>query len=153
VAGSVRPAATALVLGGAVAVVGASFLPWVRSGSASRSSYEVVEAADRLGVTGGAGALAVRAWFLLPLVVAGACLAASLGRERLAAVLGGLGGAAAGLLAYLVGRSPLTTDVGWTATVVAVAVVLLGAGLSVAGRNLGSVVTREGGLRRLKRRG
>ena len=151
-AGSVRPAATALVLAGAVGVVGASFLPWVRSGSAHRSSYEVVEAADRLGVVSGAGALPVRAWFLLPLVVAGACLAASLGRPRLAVALGGLAGAAAALLAYLVGRSPLTTEVGWTATLAAGVVVLVGAALSVGGRNPGSVVTREGAVRRLKGR-
>jgi hypothetical protein len=153
VPGSVRPAATALVLAGAVGVAGASFLPWVRSGSAHRSSYEVVEAADRLGVVSGTGALAVRAWFLLPLVVAGACLAASLGRAGPAVALGGLAGAAAALLAYLVGRSPLTTGVGWTATLAAAAVVLAGAALSAVGRNPGSVVTRERDLRRLKRRG
>jgi hypothetical protein len=153
VAGSVRPAATALVLAGAVGVAGASFLPWVRSGRAHRSSYEVVEAADRLGVVSGAGALAVRAWFLLPLVVAGACLAASVGRPRLAVALGGLAGAAAALLVHLVGRSALTTELGWTATLVAGAVVLVGAALFAIGRNPRSVVTREGGLRRLKRRG
>lgn len=150
--GPARPAATALALGGAVGVVAASFLPWVRSGSVHRSSYEVVEAAERLGVLSGSGALAVRAWFLLPLVVAGACLAASLGRARLGVGLCVLAAAAAALLAYLVGRSALTTEVGWTATLVAGGVVLVGAALSFVARKPGSAVTREGGLRRLKSR-
>jgi hypothetical protein len=155
-----RSASTAVALVGAVGVLGASFLPWVRSGGAHRTSYELVRAAERLDVVSGRAALVARAWYLLPLVVAAACLAASLGRLRVSLALSAVAGAAATLLAALVGRSPLTTEVGWTTTLPAAALVLVGVSCSLINRtpwvrrtgNLRSVVTRGGGFRHLNSR-
>ncbi len=54
--------------GAAVAVLG-TFLPWLRSGSTDRSSYEMFDLIDRLGFTpGGIVEWAVRLWPLVPLL-------------------------------------------------------------------------------------
>lgn len=56
-------------MGAGVVLVG-SFLPWLASGSASRSSYDLFEIVDRLGFSpDGAVGWAVRLWPLLPLVL------------------------------------------------------------------------------------
>ncbi len=48
-----------------------SFLPWLRSGRAERSSYEIFELVDRLGFApDGAVGWALRLWPLLPLLLA-----------------------------------------------------------------------------------
>lgn len=51
-------------------VVVATFLPWLQSGTTSRSSYELLGLMDRLGIApGGSIAFLVRWWPLVPLVV------------------------------------------------------------------------------------
>lgn len=56
--------------GAIVALIG-SFLPWLRSGQRSRTSYELFQVADRLGFgdTGAAG-WALRLWPLVPFATA-----------------------------------------------------------------------------------
>jgi hypothetical protein len=57
-------------LGSVVAVVG-TFLPWLRSGAASRSSYEIFALIERLGFSpDGAVGWALRLWPLVPLLFA-----------------------------------------------------------------------------------
>lgn len=62
-------ALTALSVAGAVLVL-ATFLPWVRSGSRARSSYDLLGLLDRLGVAGdGIAAGLIRWWPVVPLLV------------------------------------------------------------------------------------
>lgn len=79
----------ALVIGaaGVVTIVGA-VLPWLHSGARSRSSFDLVAIAQRLGLSpeGWQGFL-LRMWPLVPLVCVLATVAAWWGRHRLAAAL------------------------------------------------------------------
>lgn len=55
---------------GAFVVLVGSFLPWLASGSASRSSYDLLGIIDRLGFSpDGAMGWAVRLWPLMPLLL------------------------------------------------------------------------------------
>jgi hypothetical protein len=109
-----------VLLAGAIAVVVGTFLPWLRSGTVWRTSYEVWRSADRLGVIEGTGAeLLQAAWFLLPLGAGCLVVAVALDRARLssaiAAVIGVLAvtGATVALLAPLpTGAGPVVTAVG-----------------------------------------
>lgn len=115
---------------GALGVLVASFLPWGRSGGATRSSYELVAAAESLQVVSGAGAIVARAWYLLPLGVACTWLAA-VGRRPLAtATLSALVGSAALVLAAAVKVSPVGTEMGTSVALAAGATALAGAGRS-----------------------
>lgn len=94
-------------------VVLSAFLPWVRTGEATRSSYRLLRDLSTLGVLRSGPATAGRVtWVLLPAVAALALLLMSLGRTRagsgvgaLAAIIG-LGGALTVL------RSPVAALVG-----------------------------------------
>lgn len=69
------------------------FGPWVRSGSSTRSSFELLGLAQRLGfASGGAFELALRPWPFVPLALIGAVLAAWTARARVAAALGATSG-------------------------------------------------------------
>jgi hypothetical protein len=60
-----------VVTAGAVVVLVGTFLTWVRSGSAERSSYDVFDLVDRLGFSSdGVVGIALRAWPLVPLLLA-----------------------------------------------------------------------------------
>lgn len=55
---------------GAVTVLVGSFLPWLRSGTRDRSSYDLLAIVDRLGFApGGVVGWAVRLWPALPLLL------------------------------------------------------------------------------------
>ena len=59
-----------MTAGAVVALVG-TFLTWVRSGAAERSSYDVFDLVDRLGFSpNGVVGIALRAWPLVPLLLA-----------------------------------------------------------------------------------
>jgi hypothetical protein len=61
---------TVVTAGAVVALVG-TFLTWVRSGAAERSSYDVFDLVDRLGFSSdGVVGIALRAWPLVPLLLA-----------------------------------------------------------------------------------
>lgn len=62
--------AAAIAVGGSVAVVG-TFLPWLRSGSVDRSSYEIFDLVDRLGFApDGPVGWMIRLWPVVPLLFA-----------------------------------------------------------------------------------
>jgi hypothetical protein len=64
-------AAVSVVTVGAVVTLVGTFLTWVRSGSAGRSSYEVFAIVDRLGFSpDGVVGIALRGWPLVPLLLA-----------------------------------------------------------------------------------
>jgi hypothetical protein len=78
---------TACAASGAVLLVAGAFLPWVRIGSVSRSSFAITGVLARLGISGWQG-MALRGWPFAPLVVAISLALLALGRR---AVAGGLG--------------------------------------------------------------
>jgi hypothetical protein len=80
-------AAIAIGAAGSLTIVGA-VLPWLYSGSRSRSSFDLVAIAQRLGLSpdGWQGFL-LRLWPLVPLVCVLATMAAWWGRHRLAGAL------------------------------------------------------------------
>ncbi len=122
-------------MAGAVVVL-STFLPWLRSGSTSRSSYELLGLLDRLDIApdGPISAL-VRWWPLVPLVVTLAVVlawwqrwAASLAAAVVAVVYaGGVGGA----LAARSKDTPVTLGPGPMVCAVASAVFLVTAGWMV----------------------
>jgi len=98
------------VAAGAVAV---TFAPWLRTGTATRTSYEVVRAADRLGVLSpGSQAVVSVAWSFLPLVAALAVLALVCDRVRLAAGLAATVGLVEVFLASAINNAPRSADWG-----------------------------------------
>lgn len=72
-----------LALGASVVALAAgTFLPWLQSGSTSRSSYASAAALRELVLSGGPAATAVRAWSLVPVGCAGVLLLLLIGRGR-----------------------------------------------------------------------
>jgi hypothetical protein len=108
------------VLGGLAMVCAAvTFGPWLRSGASRRSSYEVVRAAQDLGLLHGwVQPTAAAAWYFVPLVAAIALLAVALDRPVLAAGLLAVIGAAVSVLAVKLTLGPLSTDWGTSAGLV-----------------------------------
>lgn len=93
--------------------VAVTFAPWLRTGSARRTSYEVALAADRLQVLAPGPQAAVSvAWAFLPLVAALASLAVMLDRRRLAAGLAAVVGLLEVALAALINNAPRSADWG-----------------------------------------
>ncbi len=89
---SQRSAPVLLTAGGLAVIVG-SFLPWVASGTAERSSYQVFEVVARLGFApDGPVGWAMRLWPIVPLLMVLAAVA-SWFEYRLPAVAIGTAGA------------------------------------------------------------
>jgi hypothetical protein len=78
---------TASAAAGAALLVIGAFLPWVRIGSVSRSSFAITGVLARLGIAGWQGA-ALRAWPFAPLAIAGSVALLALGHRKAAAAIG-----------------------------------------------------------------
>jgi hypothetical protein len=123
---------------GAVVMVGASLLPWVRTGGVRRNSYDLLSLVERLGFApDGPAESALRWWPLMPFLAAVAVVAAWWGWPR----AGGLAGVGAALYGGGVGLavsrvSAGLVDVEAGPTVAFVGALILGAG-SVAAIILG----------------
>lgn len=99
-----------------VAAVAVTFAPWVHTGAAQRTSYQVVRAADRLQVLAdGPQTVVSVAWAFLPFVAALAVVAVVAERRRLAAGLAVLVGVTELALALAVKIAPRSADWGTTA--------------------------------------
>lgn len=111
----------------AVASTAATFLGWGRSGQRSRTSYELVDTADRAGVLPDAWAWSAPLLYLAPAVCGIVLVSVAARRASIAGLaattLGGLVGAAA----FLVIRSPLVAEpAAWAALVLGVVTTLGG---------------------------
>jgi len=96
-----------LVTAGAGVVLVGSFVPWVSSGAKRRSSYDLFDIVDRLGYApDGPFSVVVRLWWLLPLLLVGAVVAAWYARWRVVTALAG----AAAVLAAIVAVGVLSAD-------------------------------------------
>jgi hypothetical protein len=119
-----------LITLGGVIVIGASFLPWVTSGSVDRSSYRVIGLVDRLGyASDGPMELALRAWPVLPLAVTVAVVAAWWNRPAISALVGATSALYAAAVALATLRAPtaglVTVQAGPTIALAGTAVMLL----------------------------
>jgi hypothetical protein len=132
-----RPPAVAGVavhLCGAAVVLVGSFMPWIRSGRRRRSSYDILDLADRLGFSPhGALGWAVRCWPLMPLVVVVSVVAAAAGRRGIAVPATVVGAAYVMTVAVTVRRAPRSALIGieagtWVSMLGAVAL-LVGAAI------------------------
>jgi hypothetical protein len=138
-----RPGVTVVLMaiGGTVTVVG-SLLPWVRTGSRQRNSYDVFALVRRLGFSpDGPAANGLRWWPLVPLLVAVAVVVAWWGWRR----PGGVVGVIAAIYAGGIGVAVATAD---TAAVVEVragpGVTAVGAAVLLAGAVATLIVNRPG---------
>jgi len=96
----------AVTVGGVVSIVG-MFGPWVRTGSASRSSFELADVVVRLGYArGGPVGLALRTWPLAPLSVVIAVVATWWIGGRVAAGIAVVVGLVVGLVGAAVWSAP-----------------------------------------------
>lgn len=110
-------------------------LPWGRSGQRWRSSYEVVDVADRAGVVPDDLAPLAPLWYLVPALAGAVLVAAALRRHRIAGVLATTLGALVGTGSVLVARSPLVAAASVpVAAVLGVATALCGAAVLVTAR-------------------
>lgn len=137
---------------GLILVIAGSFLPWVISGSVSRSIYAVTGVVDRLGVAGDGPAAAVIGSFpLLAALSFVPVLLAALRRWRLAGALAMLVGLAAsvlsiGLLALTLGKVGLTVriDPVGPSVMAAGGLLLFGGGASLSFGNSSPIRRRDG---------
>jgi hypothetical protein len=118
----------ALVVAVVVLVIGA-FLPWVRTGGASRNSFSVVRTARTLELLGESGTTsALGSWFLVPALAAVVVLALVLGRTRLAAIVAIAVAVLTAGFAIVVLVAPVDTGAGVPVSLGAALVVLVAGG-------------------------
>ncbi|MET0663191.1 MAG: hypothetical protein ABWZ42_08675 [Ilumatobacteraceae bacterium] len=126
-----RPIAIGFVtVGGVVSIVG-MFAPWVRTGAASRTSFELADLVARLGhAHGGPVGLALRTWPMAPLSVVVAVFATWWIGGRVAAAIAVVVGLVIGLVGAAVWSAPDSIILGsrWGCLVTAVGAVMMVAG-------------------------
>jgi hypothetical protein len=131
---SARLAFTAVLLVASAVVVVGAFGPWVYSGSSARSSFELLDLADRLGfASNGPFGWFVAVWPIMPLLVVASNVAAWAGRATLAGALGATAGGYVIGVAITVARAPATVvRTAWGVPISLIgAVGLLGVSLSL----------------------
>jgi hypothetical protein len=122
------PAITA----GSAAVVGlASFLPWLQTGHITRNSFQMMRTAELLDVVTGIAVAALRAWYLVPALIALVWLTAALEWPRAMAALAFALVVAAGAAAVVVLRSGVPTGPGPRLALVASTGTLAGSAITV----------------------
>ena len=113
----------------------ALFLPWVRSGSALRSSFETWRTADRLGVLDGPAPPLLAAFLVaVPALVGGVAVATLTGRRIVALALALLVGGVVGVGAVLVLTSSARAESGARLALVCSVAMVAGALLAGVGR-------------------
>ena len=89
-------------------LVGTAFLPWAESGNVSRSGWDIVGSARRLGVVDStAGEVFAVGFFLVPALAFAALLLLAIDRPVMVAAVSGLAIVATVVVAGAVIRSPL----------------------------------------------
>ena len=126
--------ASVVSVGAATALVG-TFLPWVRIGSRSRSSYLLLGILSRLRFTpGGPAAAAVRLWPLVPLLLVSAVVVAWSGRRRVGGAITVVAAVYVGGLAAVVTLAPVAAQPGVPVALAGSVVLLVAAVLQLTGR-------------------
>ncbi len=130
-----RSTAMVVTTGATTTLIG-TLLPWLRSGSENRSSFELAELAGRLGfVSGGLHEWILRCWAFMPLLLVLGVVAQWRGPESSPIVrifLPAIAGVVSVLTALVVWSAPdvhlFGTGVGPVVTVAGAAMMLFGAG-------------------------
>ena len=116
------------VTAGAVLVLLGTFLPWWRSGTKGRSSYQLLELLDRLGFApDGPAATAVRWWPVVPLLLVVAIVAVWWERWAMAALVATGAALYALIFAIAIRTAPGTAMIGTMVTIIGSVVLLVGA--------------------------
>jgi hypothetical protein len=134
---TIRGAGVAAAAAALLGIAAGSFLPWFRSGRRARSSYELFDIVDRIGLVPGVVAqVAITVWLAVPAAVAVALACLVLGRVHLGAVLVVVLGSYTALLAVTVSSATgswesgtILATVGGVAATVAGVVLLSGQAL------------------------
>jgi hypothetical protein len=134
-----RLQALGVATGSLLVTVGGA-LPWAGSGRRDRSSYELVQFADRNDLLPGAVAGAARVWLLAPLALGVVLAALAFGRGRVALGVGVVLAAAVVLLAVAVLQSPLEPRYGIAVSLLG-AVLVAAAAIRQAGRGAGATAS------------
>ena len=115
-----RGPAVVTMAAGALVMVGASLLPWVRTGGVRRNSYDLLALVERLGfASDGPAEPALRWWPLMPLLAAVAVIAVWWGWPRtggLVGVVAAIYGGAVGLAVSRVAADVVDVEPGPTVT-------------------------------------
>jgi hypothetical protein len=115
---------------GATVMVGASILPWVRTGGVRRNSYDLLSLVERLGFApDGPAESALRWWPLMPLLAAVAVVAAWWGWPRVGGLVGvgaALYGGGVGFAVSRVSTGLVDVEAGPTATFVGALILAAG---------------------------
>ncbi len=133
-----RFAGPAVMSLGSVVAVGASFADWLRTGAVERSSYQILGLVDRLGFApDGPIRTLVRAWPLMPLLMAGAVVTTWWGLRQVGASLGIVAGLYAGALGGAIAaavpeRHLVSVSAAPAITAVGAALVIVGSVLVIA---------------------
>ena len=123
----------AVTIGAAGVLVG-TFMPWWRSGTRGRTSYQLLGLIDRLEFApDGPGATAVRWWPIVPLLLVVAVIAAWSERWFIASVAAAVASIYALVFAIVIRAAPGRALAGTVVTIVG-AIVLLVAAISAAWR-------------------
>ena len=141
-----RRAAVAATVASSLAVLGAALLPWLRTGSATRSAFGLARSASVLGLFDGAPRrVCLALWYLLPFLVAATWTAGAARRPLLTASLGAVVGVTslvAGIVVVVLARPAPGPIAAIGAGVAAIgSAVLLARGTARPGSN---VFIREG---------
>ncbi len=101
----------AIAIAGLATIVLASFGPWLRSGERARTSYELFEVVDRLGLLGdGALRLLPRIWVCVPCLAAVAVALFACRSAKLAAAVTAVVGGFSLVVGWAVQDAPLTAE-------------------------------------------
>ncbi len=104
-----------LVLMGAISALAVAtlFAPWLRTGSATRNSFQVVQAAERLNVLPGAQQTVISVvWAFLPLLAVVGVLLLTINRFRVAGAMLVLVGFLEAIFGLVVMNAPQSADWG-----------------------------------------
>lgn len=131
-----RPSALGAYTASGAVVVLATFLPWLRSGDTSRSSYELLGLLTRLDFApDGPVSVLVRWWPIVPLVITTAVVLAWWQRWAMSLAMAVVGvvyaGGVGGMLAWRAGDTPIRLGPGPMVCTVASVVFLVTAGWMV----------------------
>jgi hypothetical protein len=120
---------------GAVLTMIGTFMPWVRSGQTSRSSYGLLGLVDRLEFApGGPAATAVKWWPLVPTLLTVTVIAVWWPRKGVASACGLIAGLYVLGIALALGKAPLPLLVGRTASLGGAIILIGAAAVTVAER-------------------
>lgn len=126
------PPSASLTAAATAATTVATFLPWASSGARTRTSYEIVDVAERAGVLSDSTEAVAGLWYLVPVVCGLALVGVAARSVRLVTLTAGTIGLTVVAGGMLVARSPLGAEPGlFLATGLGVVAIASGIGTQI----------------------